>query len=129
VLGAIVIGMEVVMVEPCALVVVTFANEVVGAPALLLLLLCGAERSLDGKDAVARDGVAGPCAVEGVAERGRRKTRRREGKGIMASWREKEGWSSMEHGPVRVLCRCQVPAFVDNDLGRAGGGPCYVLLG
>lgn len=76
------------MVEPCALVVVRFANEAMGAPALLLLLLCDADRSLDGMGAVASDGVAGPCAVEGVAERGRRKTRRREGKRIMASRRE-----------------------------------------
>jgi hypothetical protein len=91
---------------------VRFANEAVGAPALLLLPpRCGEERSLDGKGAVASDGVAGPCAVEGVAERGRRMRRMREGKGIMASRREKEGWRTAQW----LSCsRCQVPAFVES---------------
>jgi hypothetical protein len=76
VVGDIVIGTEVTMVEPCALVVVTLANEAEAAGALLVLW--AADTSLDGKGAVASDGVAGPCAAEGVTESGRRK-RRREG--------------------------------------------------
>jgi hypothetical protein len=78
--------------------------------------------------------VAGPCAVEGEAERGRRKTRRREGKRIMAVSERKRG---MEHGRGSRWCqwlscsRCQVPAPVDNKptlhLARAGGpDPCLL---
>ena len=76
VLGETVMGMEVTIVEPCALVVVTFANEAVDG-ALLVLGDVGLLETLPvGNGAVASEGVAGPCAVEGVTERERRRGRR-----------------------------------------------------
>ena len=85
VLGETVIGMEVTIVEPCASVVVTFANEAVEGAMLVLgdvvLLL---ETLPVGNGAVASEGVAGPCAVEGVTERERRARRKRVWREFMA---------------------------------------------
>jgi hypothetical protein len=86
VLGETVIGMEVTTVEPCALVVVTFTNEAVDG-ALVVLGDVGLLETLPvGNGAVASEGVAGPCATEGVTERERRgrRTRKRVWKEFMA---------------------------------------------
>jgi len=110
VLGEMVIGMEVTIVEPCASVVVTFANEAVEG-AMLVLVLGDAELLLEtlpvGNGAVASEGVAGPCAVEGVTERVRRgrRTRKRVWKEFMAgSGREEKGMKRVweEHGGAAV---------------------------
>ena len=74
VLGEIVIGMGVTMVEPWALVVVRFANEAGGAELVEM-------------GAVASDGVTGPCAADGVVKMARR-GRRRRGMRIMTLQRE-----------------------------------------
>ncbi len=111
VLGATVIGMAVTIVEPCALVVVRLANEVVGAPVLALLAEASAAE-LDGNGAVASDGVAGPRAAEGAAVRGRRKRRRR-------VWRRFMAWEESKRnvrGPLahwRVVSGARPPSSVD----------------
>ena len=84
-----VIGMEVTIVEPCASVVVTFANEAVEGAVLVLVFGddVGLLETLPvGNGAVASEGVAGPCAVEGVTERVRRgrRTRKRVWREFMA---------------------------------------------
>lgn len=98
--------MEVMIVEPCALVVVTLANEAVEG-ALLVLGDVGLLETLPvGNGAVASEGVAGPCAVEGVMERERRgrRMRKRVWKGFMAPEERRRGMKCVceEHGGAAV---------------------------
>lgn len=106
-LGETVIGMEVTIVEPCSLVVVTFANEAVEGALLVLSDVELLDTLPVENGAVASEGVAGPSAVEGVMERDRRgrKMRKRVWREFMApEVEEKKGYEARLGGARGFSC-------------------------